>query len=100
MEGIWTASTYIFYNGQEYKLNDPAFFDTSIISSGEVQNGNRVFAAQVDTLFEISLKISCVAPSTVITRISPIFQLPNLLCWKKRDSHLFEPLLWEFAPVK
>jgi len=63
IENIWVAVSYIFFEGKEYKLNNPLLFDTSITKHGEVQNDNRVFAAEIDTL-EIGLKISCSAPTS------------------------------------
>src|SRR5690242_7091378 len=58
---ILVATSYVYYQGQEYHLNDPALGDTTFNSTGGIVGQDRYFSAEIDTLFEIQIYISCAA---------------------------------------
>jgi len=58
---VLIASSYIYYQGQEYHFNDPALGDTTFNSTGAIVGQDRYFSASIDTIFEIDFYISCAA---------------------------------------
>jgi len=61
--GFWAASAYVFFQGQEYKLNSiwDSLAHIRVVRAGEIIDGRRVFAASVKNA-EISLEIEGTAP--------------------------------------
>jgi len=60
-EGIWIGTSYIYFEGKEYLLNNPFLLETIMDNYGEPKNGKRTISATLMTL-SISFTITCEAP--------------------------------------
>jgi len=60
-EGLWVGTSYIFFEGEEYKLDNPFVLETIIYDVGEPVDGKRTISATLRT-FSIHFSITCEAP--------------------------------------
>jgi len=56
---LWTATSYVYYKGEEYHLDDPVSLDTTIGNDGAVNGNQRLFSASMSTLLGLDLNINC-----------------------------------------
>jgi len=58
---LWLATSYVYYQGTEYKL-DLFEIETRMIDTGDIDGDVRRFSAEIETFF-LHLQISCEAPT-------------------------------------
>lgn len=62
VEELWVSSVYVHYKGEDYYLNEPMFFESSLTHHGEEQNGKRLFGLKIHSWY-ISADVECSAPT-------------------------------------
>ena len=63
--GIWVSSAYIYFQGKEYKLNNPltSFFRFKIHNAGEIIGQERTFSVSVKS-GNLSMEVKATAPAS------------------------------------
>ncbi len=60
----YLASSFVFYKGKSYELNDPVLLETKVVSDGSLeQQGIRLFEYRIHKLLTFDFSISCFAPT-------------------------------------
>lgn len=60
---FWISSVYVYYQGQNYYLNEPMLFESSLINNGQEENGKRLFGVRFHS-WSISGELNCSAPTS------------------------------------